>query len=304
MGFNTSEAPEQAVAVLEGMSFEVRCNKDGQPSLWAPSSRQILPQKLTQTANSGSSILLASHLHNSSTKTTSIWPWAISWPQTLWMIFTLTMFKFRAQKLEIQCNYFTRCKAQQYVQYIRAPPNPLGNKSPLEVISWQQITKKEIEMLSTAHIPNHSLSYGWDVNCKILNIQIPREGMLDVLPSSFSCCNLKSMNTHSLHILLHIQTRGPLTLLEAAPVSIFGWAAMMTDMVRSGTCLPHLAVLSPRCTVKLELPPHGSHIPPPLYRLRSFSFSLGREREDDPRVQDPARNFSLSPCRAAQSQRD
>lgn len=121
MGFNTSEAPEQAVTVLEGMSFEVRCNKDGQPSLWAPSSRQILPQKLTQTANSGSSILLASHLHNSSTKTTSIWPWAISWPQTLWMIFTLTMFKFRAQKLEIQCNYFTRCKAQQYVQYIQIP---------------------------------------------------------------------------------------------------------------------------------------------------------------------------------------
>lgn len=66
----------------------------------------------------------------------------------------------------------------------------------------------------------------------------------------------------------------------------------------------HLLVPSPCCTVKLELPSHGTHIPPPLYPLRSFSFSLGREREDDPRVQDPAWNASLSPCGADQSQRD
>lgn len=99
-----------------------------------------------------------------------------------------------------------RWKAQQYI-HPSSPETP-WQQVPSEVISGQQITKKKIEMLFTAHIPHHSLSYGWDVNCKILNIQILREGMQDLMPSSlFSCCNRKPgdrrlthEHTRSLHI--------------------------------------------------------------------------------------------------------
>lgn len=102
------------------------------------------------------------------------------------------------------------------------------------------------------------------------------------------------------HRAMH--TKRALTLLEGVLVSIFSWVAMRTDMVKSATCLSpslclHLCAVKLGCWRCLR-----SHPPtnPPTPSSPSLPYSKG---EDDPGVQEPDQNASLSPYWVNQSHR-
>lgn len=98
---------------------------------------------------------------------------------------------------------------------------------------------------------------------------------------------------------------GPLTLLEGAPVSIFSWVAMRTDMVRVQVPL----VSPPRCActfvqwssscercLRSRPPlPHTHTLFSLFFPLHPSQTAHGSDRQDDPGVQDPDQSHSLTP---------